>query len=138
MDNKHGPHCIPTAGLRKHGRSCREKLITHPPDVGFIDMQGESVEQGFDPVDCHRTRIRLACGARTLVLIGKFVAKGLVCLGFDSDHYGSVAVLGDDEEIDVRWSPEAVYRDAGFRLGAPPAQGPDVATGGKDLCDVRL
>ena len=107
--------------------------------MALLDIEGKSVEQGFDPGDCLRARIRRACGSRTLVLVGELVAEGFVRLGFDGDHYGTVVVLRDEEEIDVRlFTTEPVDRDAGFGLGVPLAQKPNVATGGEDLCDVRL
>ncbi len=107
--------------------------------MALLDIEGKSVEQGFDPGDLLRAGIRRACGSRTLVLLGDLVAEGFVRLGFDGDHYGTVVVLDDEEEIDVRlFTAELVDRDAGFGLGAPLAQKPNAATGGEDLYDVRL
>ena len=53
--------------------------------------------------------------ARLLVLIGEYIAERFVRLRLDCDHQGTVIVLSDKEEIDVRlFAAEPVYGNARF------------------------
>ena len=72
-----------------------------------------------------------------MVLIGEQFPKALVRLGLDGNYYGTMVILGDEEEIDVGlFTGKTVYRDASFRLRAPSTHRPDVGAVVKHLRDV--